>query len=137
MPSIIEHIQISVSDFEKSKNFYNRIADWLGFEDAGEYEGDASFPQTKGYLKDGLKLLISQCQQEGQHIQGAPGLHHIAFRVDAKSDVDRFYHDVLKNLENIQIQDPPIACPEYGNDYYATFFFDPDGIKLEVMYSTT
>ena len=29
----------------------------------------------------------------------------------------------------------PSDCPEYGEGYYATFFFDPDGIKLEITYT--
>jgi glyoxylase I family protein len=27
----------------------------------------------------------------------------------------------------------PRYYPEYGPDYYATFFSDPDGVRLEVM----
>ena len=30
--------------------------------------------------------------------------------------------------------DPPAAYPSYGEGYYAVFFLDPDGLKLEGMY---
>jgi hypothetical protein len=28
---------------------------------------------------------------------------------------------------------PPALYPEYAPDYYATFFTDPDGIRLEIV----
>ena len=31
------------------------------------------------------------------------------------------------------MEDPPGDCPEHGEGYYATFFFDPDGIKYEFV----
>ena len=31
------------------------------------------------------------------------------------------------------VEDPPYDCPEYGEGYYATFFFDPDGLKYELV----
>ena len=42
---------------------------------------------------------------------------------------------MIKTLEQVDVEDPPIDCPEYGEGYYATFFFDPDGIKLEITYT--
>ncbi len=32
------------------------------------------------------------------------------------------------------VLDPPADYPAYGNGYYAVFFADPDGIKLEFVY---
>ena len=31
------------------------------------------------------------------------------------------------------VEDAPCDCPEYGEGYYATFFFDPDGLKCEYV----
>ncbi len=41
----------------------------------------------------------------------------------------------ISHLEDVDVEDPPVDCPEYREGYYATFFFDPDGIKLEVTYT--
>ena len=49
--------------------------------------------------------------------------------------MDSFYEEVLLQLQDVAIEDPPVECPEYREGYYATFFFDPDGIKLEVTYT--
>ena len=80
-------------------------------------------------------LLIGRTTETGQHERGKPGLHHLAFSVDSRAEVERIYEEVIKNLENVTVEDPPIDCPEYSEGYYATFFFDPDGIKLEVTYT--
>ena len=33
----------------------------------------------------------------------------------------------------MKVVDPPADYPEYGEGYYAVFFLDPDGLKLEGM----
>lgn len=46
--------------------------------------------------------------------------------------MDRFYVEILVPLEKKgfgEAQDPPYECPEYGLGDYATFLFDPDGLK--------
>ena len=80
-------------------------------------------------------LLIGRTTEAGRHERGKPGLHHLAFSVDSRAEVERIYEEVIKTLEHVDVEDPPIDCPEYGEGYYATFFFDPDGIKLEVTYT--
>jgi hypothetical protein len=50
----------------------------------------------------------------------------------------RFYHDVLIPLVKqglCTMEDPPCDCPEHGEGYYATFFFDPDGLKYEFVHN--
>src|SRR5207244_6602113 len=60
------------------------------------------------------------------------GFHHLALRVKNREDVDRFHRFLLE--ERITVLDPPAEYPQYGPDYYAVFFADPDGMKLEVVY---
>ena len=66
-----------------------------------------------------------------KHNRYAPGLHHFAFHLDSENDVDQFYHFLLGF--GATILDPP-AEYSYTPGYYAVFFADPDGIKLEVVY---
>ena len=61
---------------------------------------------------------------------------HCAFGTTERADIDRFYAEVLVPLEKAGlcvVEDPPCECPEYGAGYYATFFFDPDGLKYEFV----
>jgi glyoxylase I family protein len=51
----------------------------------------------------------------------------VAFRADSRDEVDALGRDLA-------VLDPPRAYPEYVPGYYAVFFADPDGIKLELVY---
>ena len=49
----------------------------------------------------------------------------------SRGHVDAFYQEV----ELPDAEDPPVDCPEYRDGYYATYFLDPDGIKMEVVFA--
>jgi catechol 2,3-dioxygenase-like lactoylglutathione lyase family enzyme len=55
-------------------------------------------------------------------------LHHYAFELRSRRDVDRL-EAFLRSI-GARIVDP---AAEYYEDYYAVFFLDPDGLKLEGM----
>ena len=120
----IDHLSIRVSNYEKSKAFYSRLFAFLGFKVEAEY------PNTMGWTNGHTLFWIGQAEapKHKYHI-GEVGLHHYAFRLRSRKDVDEldaFLRDDLKAT----IVDP---AGEYYQDYYAVFFLDPDGIKLEGM----
>ena len=57
------------------------------------------------------------------------GFHHYAFRLSSRKDVDEL-QAFLQDELGAEIVDP---AGEYYDDYYAVFFLDPDGMKLEGM----
>jgi catechol 2,3-dioxygenase-like lactoylglutathione lyase family enzyme len=119
----IDHISIRVSDYEVSKAFYSRLMEFLGFRIEAEYPG------TMGWTNGITLFWIGQADHKTKPRPGDPGLHHYAFRLRNRKDVDdldAFLRDELKAT----IADP---AGEYYDDYYAVFFLDPDGIKLEGM----
>lgn len=119
----IDHISIRVSDYAKSKAFYSKLMDFLGFEVEADY-GD-----TIGW-KNGVTLFwIAQAEHKTKHQTGNVGIHHYAFRLRNRKDVDEL-DAFLRNDLKATIVDP---AGEYYDDYYAVFFLDPDGIKLEGM----
>jgi catechol 2,3-dioxygenase-like lactoylglutathione lyase family enzyme len=65
------------------------------------------------------------------HDRYAPGLHHLAFHADSRADVDRFYR-LLQEMQATILDEP--AEYDYTPGYYAVFFADPDGLKLEVVH---
>ncbi len=125
----IHHMALSVSDFDRSLKFYTAILSWLGYEKAMEADGFA------GFAKGELLLVLRQAAMEGEHMHGQAGIHHLAFAVEKREDVNRFYNEVLLKMDAVEIEDPPVACPEIMDGFYATFFYDPDGIKLEVTHT--
>jgi hypothetical protein len=60
--------------------------------------------------------------------KGDIGFHHYAFRLRSRPDVDALQAFLEKR--GTTIVDP---AGEYYDDYYAVFFLDPDGMKLEGM----
>ena len=131
----IHHIRLSVSDLDTSMKFYSPLLAGLGFRELSPHLTEQGAIDRLRFEKDGMILLIGHTTEAGRHERGKPGLHHLAFSVDSRAEVERIYEEVIKNLEHVDVEDPPIDCPEYREGYYATFFFDPDGIKLEVTYT--
>jgi catechol 2,3-dioxygenase-like lactoylglutathione lyase family enzyme len=121
----IDHISIRVSDFDKSKAFYGKLFPFLGFKVLEEYEG------AIGWTNGKTRFWIGQADAQGRkrkYRTGDVGLHHYAFELRSRKDVDAL-QDCLRR-EGVRIVDP---AAEYYDDYYAVFFLDPDGIKLEGM----
>jgi catechol 2,3-dioxygenase-like lactoylglutathione lyase family enzyme len=121
----IDHISVRVGDFETSKAFYDKLFTFLGFKVLDEY------PDSKGWTNGSTRYWIGQADAEGKQHKyciGDIGLHHYAFELRSRADVDAL-QDFVKEL-GATIVDP---ADEYYDDYYAVFFLDPDGIKLEGM----
>ena len=118
----IDHISIRVSNYEKSKAFYGRLFEFLGFEISDEY------PNTIGWTNGKTRYWIAPAEGRKKHRIGDVGLHHYAFELRNRKDVDAL-QAFLKD-EHVRIVDP---AAEYYDDYYAVFFLDTDGIKLEGM----
>jgi catechol 2,3-dioxygenase-like lactoylglutathione lyase family enzyme len=118
----IDHISIRVSDYEKSKKFYGRLFEHLGFEISDEY------PSTIGWTNGKTRYWIAAAEGRQKYRIGDVGLHHYAFELRSRHDVDAL-QGFLEG-HGVRIVDP---AAEYYEDYYAVFFVDPDGIKLEGM----
>jgi catechol 2,3-dioxygenase-like lactoylglutathione lyase family enzyme len=118
----IDHISIRVSDYDKSKAFYGKLFDFLGFGISDEYPG------TIGWTNGKTRYWIAGAEGRQKYRIGGVGLHHYAFELRNRKDVDDL--QAFLEREGVKIVDP---ADEYYEDYYAVFFLDPDGIKLEGM----
>jgi catechol 2,3-dioxygenase-like lactoylglutathione lyase family enzyme len=122
----IDHISLRVGDFRKSKAFYGKLMPFLGFKVLGEY-ADAI-----GWTNGKTRLWIGKADAKGRkvkHRAGNIGFHHYAFELRSRKDVDAL-QDFARDRLGAEIVDP---AGEYYDDYYAVFFLDPDGLKLEGM----
>ena len=117
----IDHISIRVSDYQKSKAFYPAVR-LPGLRDIGR------IPSTIGWTNGKTRYWIAPAEGRKRYRLGDVGLHHYAFQLRSRRDVDALQAFLEK--EKIRIVDP---ADEYYEDYYAVFFLDPDGIKLEGM----
>jgi catechol 2,3-dioxygenase-like lactoylglutathione lyase family enzyme len=126
----IDHLVIRVSDFAKSKRFYDGVLGFLGFKRKYDY-GDAA-----GWSNGKTLFWIGAADREGKrhkHRIGNIGFHHYAFELGKRQDV--FDLEAFLRKKNVPIVDP--AAEYYSGGYYAVFFLDPDGLKLEGMHYPT
>jgi len=118
----IDHISIRVSDYKKSRAFYGKLFDFLGFEVSDDYG------TTIGWTNGQTRYWIAPAEGRKSYRIGDVGFHHYAFQLRSRKDVDAMGAFLKK--QKAEIVDPP---DEYYEDYYAVFFRDPDGLKLEGM----
>ena len=124
------HIDITVTQLKTSIAFYDLVLGRLGYHRSGAYAGGVPCWLTKeGTAQFSIGLHASKGGQP--HHRYSAGLHHLAFSAETKEQVDSFYEFLLQ--QNVEILDPP-AVYDYSPGYYAVFFTDPDGIKLEVVF---
>src|SRR5262245_14349202 len=121
----VDHLVVSVGDFEKSKKFYAPLMEFLGFGVEAQYEG------MMGWVNGKTLFWIAAADEEGKrhkYRKGDIGVHHYAFRLRNRKDVDALQAYLEEN--GADIVDP---AGEYYDRDYAMLFLDPDGVKLEGM----
>jgi catechol 2,3-dioxygenase-like lactoylglutathione lyase family enzyme len=125
----IDHLAIRVRDLAASKRFYDALLGFMGF--VREWE----FGDVVGWDNGETMYWITQADSEGlrhPHRTGDIGYHHYAFELAARAQVDELHAFLLE--QGVEIIDAPADYPDYGEGYYAVFFLDPDGLKLEAMH---
>jgi len=140
MRGAIHHIDLTVKDADASRPFYESVLGFMGYR-LSSFISDLNDAPPNGFdfdLQDGdafcsIGILSSRGENaEREHDRYSPGLHHIAWNASSRADVDAMYAHLLSI--GATILDPPAAYPKYGPTYYAVFFADPDGLKLEYVH---
>ena len=132
MPSFagVHHVDLVVSSIERSLPFYRDLLAPLGYHRITEVEGERG--ETIWYLGGpDVAIGLREAQTEGGHDRYRVGIHHVAFEAWSRGLVDERAAWLVDN--GAEIESPP---QEYGYlpGYYAVFFYDPDGIKLEIVH---
>jgi catechol 2,3-dioxygenase-like lactoylglutathione lyase family enzyme len=124
----VDHLYLAVADLARSEGFYDGVMQTLGFR-----KGDKpiSGEPHAHYFNRVLQLSLRPARGgRVGHDPYVPGLHHLCFQVADRAAVDRACAALRdRGVEATQ----PKLYPEYNDDYYATFFTDPDGIRLEIV----
>ena len=127
----VHHVDLVVSSIERSLPFYSELLGPLGYHRVSEVEGERG--ETIWYIGGaGTTLGLREAQSEsGPYDRYRVGLHHLALEASSRAAVDD-RAEWLRS-QGAEIESEP---QEYGYmpGYYAVFFYDPDGIKLEIMH---
>jgi catechol 2,3-dioxygenase-like lactoylglutathione lyase family enzyme len=126
MPRVvgIDHLVLSVGDFARSKEFYDKLLGFLGFKRKYDYD------DMTGWSNGKTLFWIAAADAQGRkrkYRKGDVGFHHYAFELSSRKDVDQLGAFLEEN--KMTVLDPPGEY--YDRNYYAVYFTDPDGMKLE------
>jgi catechol 2,3-dioxygenase-like lactoylglutathione lyase family enzyme len=129
------HLDLVCRDLGRSLAFYEAVFEPLGLEppflvpgERGEQIHYLRFPQAGSGSLGLRQALVDQ-----EFDLYAPGLHHLAFAVESREEVDGLHNRAA--AAGAEILHAPRLWPQYHPEYYATFFLDPDGFRLEVAAS--
>jgi catechol 2,3-dioxygenase-like lactoylglutathione lyase family enzyme len=127
----VHHVDLVVSSIERSLAFYSELLGPLGFHRMSEVEGERG--ETIWYLSGpGTSVGLREVQSEsGDYDRYRIGLHHLAFEAVSRSDVDE--RAAWLRAQNVELESEPQEYT-YIPGYYAVFFYDPDGLKLEIVH---
>ena len=128
----IGHVDLVCRDLERSLAFYAAVFGRLGLEQPHLVAGERG--EEIHYLRfpaaGSGSLGLRQALHDQQFELYAPGLHHLALAVDSHADVDAAHSAAV--AAGAEILHAPRLWPQYHRAYYATFFLDPDGFRVEV-----
>jgi len=133
----IGHLALTVSDLDRSTIFYNKIFAFIGWKHVEVPQATQQAMKTRLQAWVGPDCSISIRPAKGEfarrsHDRNAPGFNHLAFHAAARSDVEEM-HALLKEI-GASVLNAPAEYP-YSSGYYAVYFTDPDGLKLEFAHA--
>lgn len=118
----IHHLGIGLADAKGNVEFFDRLlTGFLGMEREVTQEAVA------GWQGRGTRIYLYPTQKGA--VPGA--LQHLAFTARSRGEVDAFPPWAVRN--GITVTTAPRRFQKYGDDYYATFFEGPEGLRLELV----
>lgn len=123
---MIDHVGLTVSNIEKSKEFYTLALAPLGFQILAEVP--ASISKTKDFIGFGAPPKPEFWIESGLSVNS---LVHVAFRAHCRAQVDNFYTAALSG--GGRDNGAPGIRAHYHPNYYAAFILDYDGHNIEVV----
>ncbi len=125
----VHHVFLTVNDLARSRAFYAALMPRLGYPRAFDYGA------VLGWGSDVNSFWLKAATPDhtgATFSKDRVGLAEVAFRAESRAQIDALAADVEKMGGTIL--DAPREYPEYMPEYYAVFFADPDGIKLELVH---
>ncbi len=142
----LNHIDISVGYPDRSIPFYGAFLEALGYRrwkiavpgwEGPNPERATWFIKCPGGSTFGIEVRPAKLdRRDRKYDRFEPGPHHLAFHAEAPEVVDRVHRAML--AVGAEVLDAPAdysGQAGYSEGYYAAFYADPDGVKLEVAYT--
>ena len=125
----LHHLDLVVSSLERSLSFYRELLEPLGYTRVGDIVGECGEMVT--YVGGGGPSIgIREARVRGEYNRYRVGIHHVAFEAPSREVVNERYDWARGSAawRSNRRRGSTTTCR-----YYAFFFYDPDGIKLEIV----
>ena len=116
--NVIAHTSLTVSDYPRSKRFYLKALEPLGYQNNMEYGEAAGFNDGKNtdfWITQNDTVVPTHLAFEAKSRQQVEAFHKAALAAGAKDNGGPGYRD-------------------YWPGYYAAFVYDPDGHNIEAVW---
>ena len=120
---LFDHIDLRVANLEAADAFYSALLPAMGFPTRRVEADSIAYDSSRGHPKPEFISLI----EDPEHV---PNKTRIAFWCDTREEVDHVAA-VLSRATALNVEGP-MFNPEYEAGYYAIFFEDPCGNRLEI-----
>jgi glyoxylase I family protein len=127
----VDHFDLVVSSLERSLPIYRELLSPLGYTGTSEIAGERGERVVYINGKGVVPVSLREAQTPGTYDRYRVGIHHVAFEADSRTAVDERLRWVRE--AGLEVENDPREY-DYRPGYYAGFFYDPDGIKLEILH---
>ncbi|MFS0779453.1 VOC family protein [Neobacillus sp. 3P2-tot-E-2] len=125
---MLHHVEIYVSNLEKSVEFWSWLLTELGYEQYQKWKLGISWKYQETYL---VFVQAEERFLDVPYHRCRVGLNPLAFHARSREQVDEITETLIKKEIPILYREKhPYAG---GSEYYAVFFEDPDRIKVEIV----
>lgn len=129
----VDHIIINVNDYAAAKKFYAWLMPLIGYGNSTSFD-QPGVEVTTGYFGEHGSFWIRPSDKEfraDKFHRHRVGLCEIAFGAENRKQIDDLAKQIPAN--GGKVIDAPKEY-DYVPGYYAVFFTDPDGLKLELAH---
>jgi predicted lactoylglutathione lyase len=121
---IFDHVDLRVNDVGHVRPFYDAFLRGLGFRGRPQDDGTMLYFRLENrVVREAIAVIPDAAHQ--------PNKTRLAFSAPTRDDVDRLA--AIAQHAGARAFEPPELCDDIAPDYYAAFFEDPDGNRLEVV----
>ncbi|MBM7839844.1 catechol 2,3-dioxygenase-like lactoylglutathione lyase family enzyme [Alkalihalobacillus xiaoxiensis] len=125
---LIHHIELYVSNLEKSSQFWGWLLEELGYSSFQEWDKGCSWKLGDSYL---VFVQTEEKYLDIPYHRKRVGLNHLAFHASSREHVDALTEELKSRNVNVLYQKThPFAG---GPSHYAVYFEDPDRMKVELV----
>ncbi len=121
---VFDHVDLRVADVARCRPFYDAFLRAFGFRGKALPDGTRVYYRLEDRVVREAIALIGESDHR-------PNATRLAFCAPTPADVDRIA--AIAEDAGARAYEAPAPCPEIADPYYASFFEDPDGNRLEIV----